>query len=204
MSGGHVWEVNDMVTQLAQKKSNNVTNGLITADELLHMVDVGRCELVKGEIIQMTPPGWEHGNVAMEIGRLLANHVRLYRLGKVTAAETGFIIARNPDTVRAPDAGFIAKERVPRQGVPKQYVPFAPDLAVEVMSPDDRWNKVKTKVREWLDAGTRMVWVVNPKRRTVHVARPKQPERVLRENDILSGEDVVIGFEVTVKELFSE
>ncbi len=193
-----------MAIQMVQKELNKSRDGLITADELFHMTDIGRCELVKGELIQLSPPGGEHGEVAGELFRLLANHVKLYRLGKVSPPETGFTIEHNPDTVRAPDAGFVAKERVPPEGVPIKYWPFAPDLAVEVMSPDDRWKKVKEKVQDWLNAGTRMVWVVNPKRRTVHVFRPKQPERVLTEEDTLSGEDVVIGFEVTVGELFSE
>jgi Uma2 family endonuclease len=193
-----------MATQVMQRTTLKERNGLITAEELWRMGDIGRCELVRGEIIRMSPPGGEHGDIAAEIGSLLRNHVKVYRLGKVAAAETGFIISRNPDTVRAPDAAFVSKERVPPEGVPKKYWPFAPDLAVEVMSPDDRWKKVKEKVQEWLNAGTRMVWVVNPKRRTVHVFRPKQPERVLTEEDTLSGEDVVLGFEVKVEELFSE
>ena len=150
----------------------------------------------------MTPAGSEHGKIAASVAILLGSHVRARKLGEVLAAETGFLIARNPDTVRAPDAAFISKDHVPPGGLPKGYAPFAPDIAVEVLSPSDSLLDVEEKIEQWLKAGTALVWVVNPRGRTVTVHRSGRDPRVLRESDALTGEDVCPGFSVQVGELF--
>ena len=173
----------------------------ITASELLSL-EGGRAELVKGQLIMMSPSGGRDGTVAFSIGRLLGTHVFTHRLGVVCAAETGFLIERNPDTVRAPDAAFVAAARVPSDGPPDAFWPFAPDLAVEVVSPSDRWTAVEEKARSWLVSGTRLVWVVDPRGRTVHVYHQTKEALRLAEGDVLDGEDVVPGFSVTVAELF--
>lgn len=144
----------------------------MTADELLRMPDDGyRYELVKGELRGMPPAGGEHGKIALKFGSRLLNYVEANNLGVVFAAETGFKIASNPDTVRAPDAAFVRLDRLPETGLPKGYWPGAPDLAVEVISPGDIYGEVEEKVNEWLDAGTRMVIVANPRNRTLKVYR---------------------------------
>jgi Uncharacterized protein conserved in cyanobacteria len=112
-------------------------------------------------------------------------------------------LRRIPDTVRAPDVSFVAKARIPATGVPKTYWPFAPDLAVEIVSPWDRFADVQTKVAEYLEAGTRLVWVWNPPTRTVFVYRSLRDVQVLGEEDELSGEDVVPGFRCPVKRVFA-
>jgi len=160
-----------------------------------------RLELVRGEIVEMAPTGGLHGLVTMELSRLVANYVREQGLGVVIAAETGFILATNPDTVRAPDVAFIAKDRLPRP-VPQRYFPLPPDLAVEVVSPSDVAQDVRRKVIDFLQAGTRLVWVVYPETQTVDVYRPGQDVRVVDAQGVLQGEDVLPGFELPLRALF--
>src|SRR5262249_49528516 len=115
---------------------------LMTAEDLFQLPDDNyKYELVEGGLIRMLPTGGEHGDVTMNAGFLLKGYVKAHDLGIVCAAETGFILKRNPDTVRAPDASFVAKERIPPGGIPKGYWPLAPDLAVEVISPNDRFDE---------------------------------------------------------------
>ncbi len=149
----------------------------------------------------MPAAGHEHGRVGMNIGASLAEFVHGHGLGAVYAAETGFKIASAPDTVRGPDAAFVSKVRLEAVAGKRGYWAGAPDLAVEVVSPDDTHVDVQDKVNDWLAAGTHMVIVVNPHRRTVAVHRPTSIT-VLTENDAVEGGDVVPGWRVSVQELF--
>jgi len=176
---------------------------LMTADDLWQMPNDGsRYELIAGELSQMPPSGFLHGTVAMNCGSILREHVRKYDLGVVCAAETGFKLRQNPDTVRAPDAAFVTKERVLAQGGTEKFWPGAPDLAVEVVSPSDRFDELFEKVQEWLAAGTRMVWVALPRTKTVMAYRPNGQVKILQEDDELNGEDVLPGFVCRVKDFF--
>ncbi len=181
----------------------STTKVLTTAEELLRMPDDGfSYELVKGELRHMPPAGSEHGAIAMNFGMALGQFVKANALGVVFGAETGFKIASDPDTIRAPDVAFVRRERIPRGGLPTGYWPGAPDLAVEVISPSDMYTAVEEKVIDWLNAGTRMVLVVNPRTRTVTVHRSHTDVTRLSESDLLSGGDVVPGFTCSVAELF--
>lgn len=181
----------------------STTTQLVTADELLKLPRGRfRYELVKGELITMSPSGSEHGAVVVNMTVLLAQHVKANNLGIVFGAETGFKIAENPDTVLAPDAAFISREHIPESGIPKKYWPGAPDLAVEVLSPGDTAREVEVKVGRWLSAGARLVWTVNPKRRSVIVHRAPKDSFTLSENDELDGEDIVPGFRCRVSDIF--
>jgi Uma2 family endonuclease len=176
-----------------------------TADELFAMPDDGfRYELVKGELIRMAPAGAEHGKVTVRITSPLFVHVDENRLGTVYAAETGFILEQDPDTVRAPDVAFVSRERLASAGATKSYAIGAPDLAVEVVSPGDTVREVEEKVRQWLVAGTRLVWVASPKMHTITVYQSLADIVVLTEKDILDGGDVVPGFSLAVAKIFSE
>jgi Uma2 family endonuclease len=176
---------------------------LVTADELLAMPDDGwRYELVKGELIRIAPAGFQHGEVAMNIGAPLHEYVKRNNLGRVYAAETGFILTQDPDTVRAPDAAFIRRDRVEKVRRVKGYGIGPPDLAVEVVSPGDTVREVTAKAAEWLEAGARMVWVVSPKLRTVTIYRSLTDIAVITEKDTLDGGDVVPGFQIPVAEIF--
>lgn len=177
---------------------------LMTADDLWRLPSDGtRHELVKGELQTMPPSGFEHGVVGINLSTPLDQHVRGNKLGLVVGAETGFLITQNPDTVRGADIGFVSRERVRAVGVPRSYWPGSPDLAVEIVSPHDTVFQVDTKVQEWLDAGARMVWVVNPRQRTVTVYRPGENPVVLTTKDTLDGLDVVPGFQWPVASLFT-
>jgi len=144
----------------------------VTADELLRMPNDGaRYELVRGEVTRMAPAGQRHGRIAMNIATSLNGSVRAQRLGVGYAAETGFLLATTPDTVRAPDVAFVSRERLARQAEVEGYWPGAPDLVVEVISPADRYADVEDKVFDWLDAGVRLVVVVNPRKQVVTLYR---------------------------------
>ena len=175
---------------------------LMTADELLRMPRDGfRYELVKGELKQMPPAGFEHGVTIVDVCTPLDNFVREHVLGVVTGAETGFQIESDPDTVRAPDVAFVSAARLPRERV-RGYFPGAPDLAVEVVSPGDTVQEVDDKVAEWLEAGARLVWVVRPSRKTVEVHRADGTVSLLGARDELSGESEVPGFSLPVARVF--
>ena len=174
-----------------------------TASELYAMPDDGfRYELVKGELRRMSSSGGEH---AIIIGRLtmrLGRHVEAKNLGVYFGAEGGFKLASDPDTVRAPDLAFVSHENMPATGIAKNFWPGAPDLAVEVISPGDTYNEVNEKVEDWLGAGTRAVWIVDPRRRSVSVYRSMTDVTLLSEGDELGGGDVVPGFRCKVAEVF--
>src|SRR5690349_21092492 len=166
----------------------------ITADEFFAMSFPNeRTELVRGEVIRMSPTGAEHGVVAGTIHTLLNVHVRADKLGVVCAAETGFIIARDPDTVRAPDASFVSHERMGGMPRPRKFWPFAPDLAVEVVSPGDTAEEIETKVGEWFAGGAHRVWVFYPVASKAHDYRSPTEVTILRAEDTLDGGDVVPG-----------
>ncbi len=175
----------------------------VTADELFAMPKDGfRYELVKGELRKMSPAGGEHGAIIVKITIRLGQHVESNNLGVCFGAETGFKIATDPDTVRAPDVAFVSRERIPESGITKKFWPGAPDLAVEVLSPGDTLEEVEDKVEDWLVAGARAVWIVSPKRRSVTVYRSMTDVTRLSESDELEGETVVPGFRCKVSEIF--
>ena len=176
---------------------------LFTAAELVRLPR-GKCryELVKGELFEMPPAGGRHGSVAMRIGILLGAHVMANQLGEVFAAETGYILRRDPDTVRAPDACFIARDRLPSGDLTPGYFEIMPDLAVEVMSPNDRPGEVQDTVEDWLRAGVRLVWVINPATRSAMVYRSAGDGQEVTERDRLDGAGVIPGFNCQIRELF--
>ncbi len=182
----------------------STTTRLLTADELISLPEdeTTWTELIDGEIVPMSPPGFVHGIVAQNVGWLLTEYVRRHRLGIVTAAETGFIVSRNPDTVLAPDGGFVRQERLKVIGVPRAYFPEAPALIFEVASPRDRLGQINRKTRRWFEAGLETAWVVDPDARTVTTYRSLEEIQVLHEKDTLNGAPVVPGFTCSVAELF--
>jgi Uma2 family endonuclease len=178
--------------------------GTMTADDLYRMPDDGlRYELVRGELRQMAPAGNEHGEVTVRITWRLAQYVETNRLGVVFAAETGFRIGADPDTVRAPDVAFVTRARIEQIGRVEGYWPGVPDLVVEVVSPNDRYTEVEEKTTDWLAAGARMVLVVNPRKQIVTVYRAMNDITILTANETLSGGDVVSGWAVKVGDLFA-
>lgn len=182
----------------------DVVRQQVSADELLYMPDDGfRYELVHGELRRMNPAENVHGRVAMSFAWRLARYVEENRIGTVYAAETGFKLATDPDTVRAPDVAFVSRARIEAVGEIADFWPEAPDLAVEVVSPGDTYAEVEEKVFDWLDAGTKMVVVVNPRQRSATVYKSPSDITVFAEADVLDGGDVVPGFELVVREIFA-
>ncbi|SRR5579884_2351614 len=180
------------------------TSGGMTAEELLALPDDGmRHELIAGELTTMAPTGRWHGRVTVNFTLPLAEYVRAHNLGEVWGAETGCLLARNPDIVRAADVAFVRREQLSGQPDDPGYWPGAPDLVVEVLSPSDRPGDVAEKVATWLRYGARLVVVVDPQRRTVVVHRPGQAPRTLTDADTLDGEDVVPGWSLPVRALFA-
>jgi Uma2 family endonuclease len=176
-----------------------------TAEQLLRLPQDGfRYELIAGEITKMAPAGGAHDDISTRLTLLLGQHVRKQRLGKTLVCDTGFILARDPDTVRAPDIAFVSRQRLAEVQFGDGFCVGAPDLAVEVTSPHDTLQQVEDKVANWLQAGARLVWVVNPRSRRVSVFRSPTDVRILTAADELSGEDVVPGFACRVAEIFDD
>ncbi len=176
----------------------------MTAQDLLrHNREPLRTELIAGNLVEMEPAGGTHGVVAAQICGLLTMHVLPRGMGKVFGAETGYLLARDPDTVRAPDASFLSRERIEAMGgVPAGYLLGAPDLAFEVTSPGDRRRDVESKTRCWLQAGTRAVVVVDPRARSVVVHRPDGSIDRHDGSATLAIDDVLPGFSPTLGAFF--
>lgn len=176
----------------------------MTAEQLLELPDDGlRHELVDGELRTMSPAGYRHGRVSLRVGRRVGDFVDEHDLGEVLSNDTGFVLGRGPDTVRAPDVAFVRAEVAATLVDEKGFAEVAPDLVVEVVSPSDRAGEVVAKALAWLDAGVRLVWVVDPDSRSVLVHRPDGVGRLVRgAGAVLDGDDVLPGFALPLDELF--
>jgi len=175
---------------------------LVTAEEFARIPnDDYHYELVEGRVVRMSPPGSRHGVLATRIAMLLAQHADAHRLGAVMTC-AGAKLAADPDTVREPDVAFVRQDRIPAAGVPDGFWPGAPDLAVEIRSPGDRPSELGAKVSDYLARGVRLVWVVDPKQKTVTTHAPQSPTVTLGVDDVLDAGDVVPGFTCPVRRLF--
>jgi len=149
----------------------------------------------------MSPAGSEHGRIVWNITLLIGNFVKSHKLGTMRGAETGFIIRRNPDSVRAPDIAFIRADRPPEK-FPQGYFDGAPDLAVEVLSPNDRANEVQAKIRDWLDAGCRAVWIVDPETKSVTIYKSTHDIVVFNSTDTITDAQILPDFNAAISEIF--
>ena len=175
------------------------TTQLMTAEELMQLEGPNRHELIKGELLTMPPPQFEHGCVVATLSSLLFQHVKVNQLG-IVSAESGYKLESNPDTVLGPDLSFISAQRL--GSIPYGYYPGAPDVAIEVLSPSDRRSRVEWKTNLWISLGAKSVWNVNPKLRTIEVVRAGGERKVFHETDELV-DDTVPGFRVAVAEIFN-
>lgn len=171
------------------------TSTLMTAEQLFALSPrLPRVELVEGELREMSPSGAEHVVIAARLIGRLAAVVYAGQLGEIFGCEGGFLIEQDPDTVLAPDGAFVTAERIAQTGVPQGYYPGPPDLVIEVVSPNDRARDTARKAERWLNAGVRLVWVINPRSQSATIFRPGvDPITISAEQD-LTGEDVVPGF----------
>ena len=190
-----------IVTTATTERPRAVTPQRMTVAEFeqwqLSLDDAYRYDLWDGEVIRMALAGADHGAIALEIGRLVANYNREHRLGRAYAAETGFILDEVRQRVLGPDVAFVTQSRVPADA---QWGFFrgAPDLAVEVRSPSNSARELATKAHGYLAAGTRLVWIIEPASRTVTVYRPEQAPQTLGPEAQLDGYDVLPRFRVAV------
>ncbi|MGH7543072.1 MAG: Uma2 family endonuclease [Gemmatimonadota bacterium] len=176
--------------------------GPITIEEFERLPDeAARLELVRGHVVREPPAGFEHGAIGVQIASSLHAFVRQHGLGKVVAGEPGFVLFDDPPTVRAPDVALVAQDRLPAN--PRGFARLAPDLAVEILSPSNTLSEIHDKVSDYLDAGTRLVWVVEPRGRTVTVYRSRDDIRILTSSQEIEGGDVLPGFRTPVSEFFA-
>lgn len=174
---------------------------LMTSEELLHADIPGKStELLRGRLIVREPPGTRHGSVAGRLNYLLADYVYRHDLGVVCGQDTGFKIESNPDTVRAPDVAVVCRPRM-GQIPPRGYALFAPDLAAEIVSPDDRPGEVLAKVAQWLEAGTRVVWVIDPSRGAAYAYRDDGDLAIVGVDGVLDATPVLPGFSCPLAEI---
>ena len=174
---------------------------LVTAEELARLPDDGyRYELVEGRLIRMSPVSFEHGRVVMRLGLLLGRHLEQHPVGTI-GADVGFKLASNPDTVRGPDIAFVRRDRVPTSG--RGFFTGAPDLVIEVLSPDDRSGAVRAKTEQYLATGVPVVVIVDPEERTARTFRSGLPPVALSSpNDVLDLSDAITGFRCPLHEIF--
>lgn len=181
-----------------------VSGEVMTAADLQKLSDDGlRYELIDGETRAMSPAGNKHGRIAMALGFRLAAFVQEHKLGAVYAAETGFLIKQDPDTVRAPDVAFVTQVRIDEVGPVDGYWPGAPDIVAEVVSPNDRFSDTEQKALGWLEAGSKIVWVVDPAQSHVTEYRGVADIRVLSVDTSLNAPQLLPGWEVKIAELFA-
>jgi Uma2 family endonuclease len=177
------------------------TTKLWTIEEVAALPDDAfRYALIKGELSRMPPPKFRHGRVVMVVGSHMFQYVDAHDLGVVTD-QSGFILERDPDTLLGPDLAFVQSSRVPADE--NAYPDLAPDLVVEVASPSQSGPSIEEKIALYRKAGVRLIWVVDPARRAVHVHRADGTYRLLTEQDTLDGEDVLPGFRLPVTQLFA-
>jgi Uma2 family endonuclease len=176
---------------------------LMTAEELLHLrEDEYQFELDEGRLVRTRLSFSVPAMVAASFGRLVGTFVSDNGLGLCGGADWGFNLASEPDIVRAPDFAFVRSERIPPGGIPRGFWPGAPDLAIEVLSPDHRYVEIARKVQQYLDAGTRLIWIVEPEDRSVAIHRPGSAMIVFGEDGTIDGEDVLPGFTLRLPDIW--
>jgi len=173
----------------------------ITGEELFEMPGTDRCELVEGEIKQMSPTGRQHGRIESKLSRYLDEFVADRDLGEVMVGEVGIYTGRDPDTVRGADVLFISHERL-KDASPEGFLDVAPELIVEIMSPSNAWEDVRQKIEEYFGIGVKHVWIVEPINRAVQIYRSRDAVRTLSEDDTLKGDGILDGFAIAVRALF--
>jgi Uma2 family endonuclease len=175
---------------------------LVTGEELLRHPEWGPCELIRGKVLRVCRPNNEHGILLGELNYHIGNFVRPRKLGILFCGDSGVYIERGPDTVRGPDLHFIRAEMAGTIDL-KGYLETAPDLCVEIISPNDKWSDVEEKVKEFLGLGSKLVWIIDPRTQDAHVRRANGTRDLIPATGVLTGEDVLPGFKLPLSELFA-
>jgi Uma2 family endonuclease len=180
-----------------------VTTHPLTAADIERMGSAGeRMELIDGVLREKPGVSLRHGGIELRMSSPLDTHVMRNRLGRVYPSETQFRIFSDPEIIRIPDLAFVRADRLPSETERWHIAPFAPDLAVEVVSPTDSFNDVAEKIAQYQRAGVPLVWLVVPRQRAVVVYRLGEPQVTIHEGDVLDGGDVIPGFRLPVAEIF--
>lgn len=180
-----------------------MSEALLTAEEYLVLPDLGSpTELVRGRIVRMEFPGFEHGRLCAQFGALLGDYAEKNRLGHVLSNNAGLVTERNPDTVRGPDISFYSYSRVPKSKEPTGYSEVPPEIAIEVRSLDDSWAKMLEKISEYFNAGVDLVYVVDAPSRSVFAYTGDQPAKTLGIDDELAFPPPLDGLQMPVRRLF--
>lgn len=175
----------------------------LTSEEfLVHPAAAGSSELVRGEVRMMTPASGAHGVVAGALFAALNVFVEERKLGLCFPDNTGFLLPGLENTVRSPDAAFVANDRLPADGIGRGWIAVAPDMIVEILSPSESSTELEAKLSDYRTAGTRLIWIVDPERRVITIRDGDLPERLLSEGEILDGGRVLPGFALGVSSLF--
>lgn len=178
---------------------------LMTAEDVLQLPDDGnQHELSEGELIVMSPASYWSSLVAAAFLHRIREFVLSNKLGIVAGADGGMLLRRGPDTLRAPDVSFVHRDRIPPGLSRGGFIPVAPDLAVEVLSPSDRFSQVNRKIRDYFAAGTKLVWVVDPDDRVTMVYHPDRPVEIVGPDGTLKGEQILPGFTLSLAALWAE
>lgn len=179
------------------------TETLLTAEEYLRLPDNGcPTELVRGRVISMNIPSFRHGKLCARVAGPLWHYANQHQLGHVLTNDSGLVTERGPDTVRGPDVSFYSYSRIPKGADPAGYANVAPEVAIEVRSPTDRWPKVLEKVSEYLNAGVDLVYVVDAQSQSVFAYTDDQPAKTLGIDDELAFPPPLDGLQMPVRRLF--
>lgn len=181
----------------------STSTAMMTAGELLELPrGQYRYELINGELKTMSPSSHDRGRIAMRIGSSIAEFVWRNKLGEAYAAETGFLLATEPDTVLAPDAAFISAKRAREGRNKKGFWVGPPDLAIEVLSPSESGPMVRRKVGDWLRFGATQVWIVNPKKKSVTIYRSSSESTTFTRDETIEADDLLPGYRIAVRDIF--
>jgi Uma2 family endonuclease len=191
-----------MAIRVASRPKKSSKNRPITGEALFAMGDIGPAELVEGEIIQRMPTGHPHGYIESLISAFIHLYLREHPIGRCLTGEVGLYTQRNPDTVRGADVVFISNERLKR-AQPEGYLDVAPELVVEIMSPNDTWSEVHAKIGEYFTIDVQAVWVIDPYLEQIHIYHsPDNVTRLTSEDELTEGA-ILPGFQVPISELFN-
>ncbi len=178
---------------------------VVTAGEFQEIAPrLGPCELVRGEVVRLSPGGFRHSRVAMRIGWLLETWAQQSGLGRVIGVEAGFLVEQAPDTVRGADVAYISWQRLPKGREPTGFCDTPPELVVEVRGEGQSWRELLAKAGEYLTMGVNRVWVVDPEKRRVHILRPDESPSVLYERDTVADSEILPGFTCSAGEFFAD
>lgn len=180
------------------------TTRTMTVEELLELEDDGRrYELIRGELLSMPPTGEAHGHVMGKLSHLIWRYLDENPIALLAVGDPGYVLGHDPDILLAPDLALTLVTRLHGESAERGYPARAPDVVIEILSPTDRIGPVNEKVSLYLEAGVRIIWLIDPDRKAITQYAPNQPARLLQSGDTLTAESVLPGFQLPVSDIFA-